>query len=73
VRRVRFSLHDSGTIKVVRTIIVLSSAHDCAHASVSEHLNTGWTLCEQQMELRSKCSEMEKGGENNFLSSCIMW
>jgi hypothetical protein len=37
-----------------------------AHASVSWHLNTGWTLRERQRELSSKCSEMEKGGEKIF-------
>jgi hypothetical protein len=55
------------------TILVLSSAHDWARASVSGNLNTGWILREQQRELSSKCSEMEKGGEKNFLSSCFMW
>jgi hypothetical protein len=65
-RRLLFSSHDSGTVGVLRTMLVLACAHDRAHASVSEHLNTGWTLCEQQRELRSKCSEMEKGVENNF-------
>jgi hypothetical protein len=34
-RRDRFSPRDSGTVKVLRTILVLSSTHDCAHASVS--------------------------------------
>jgi hypothetical protein len=29
-RRVRLALHDSGTVKVLRTILVLSNAHDCA-------------------------------------------
>jgi hypothetical protein len=29
---------------------------------VSWHLNTGQILCEQQRELRLKCSEIEKGG-----------
>jgi hypothetical protein len=65
-RGVRISPHDSGTVNVLRTILVLSSSHDCAHASVSGHLNTGWTLREHQRELRSKCSEMEKGGEKPF-------
>jgi hypothetical protein len=40
---------------------------------VSGHLNTGWTFCEQQGELRSKCSEKEKGREAQILSSCFMW
>jgi hypothetical protein len=53
-RRVRLSPHDSGTVNVLRTILVLSSAHDCAHASVSGHLNAGWILWDQQRELRSK-------------------
>jgi hypothetical protein len=38
------------------------TAHECAHASVIRHLNTEWTLSEQQRKLRSKCSEIEKGG-----------
>jgi hypothetical protein len=61
-RRVRFSPHDSGTVKVLCTIIVLSSAHNYVHASVLGHC----TLCKQQRELRSKCNEMEKGGERTF-------
>jgi hypothetical protein len=60
VRRVLFSSHDSGTAKVLRTIFVLSSVHECAHASVSEHLNAGLTLYEQQREFMSKCSEVGK-------------
>jgi hypothetical protein len=60
--RVLFSPHDRGTVNVLRAILVLSSAHDCAHASDSENLNTGCTLCEQQRELRLKCSDMVKGG-----------
>jgi hypothetical protein len=43
-RRVWFAPYDSGTVKVLRTILVLSIARGCAHASVSGHLNTGWTL-----------------------------
>jgi hypothetical protein len=43
-----------------------------AHASVSGHLNTGRTLCEQQRECRWKCSEMQTGGGKNLLSSCLM-
>jgi hypothetical protein len=66
-RRVRFSPHDSGTVEVLLTILVLSSSHDCAHecayASISGHLSTGWTLCEKQTELRSKCNELVEGGE----------
>jgi hypothetical protein len=65
-RRVWFSPHESGTAKVLHTILGLSSTHESAHASVSGHVNTRWTLCEQQRELRSKCSEMEKGGETIF-------
>jgi hypothetical protein len=37
-----------------------------ANAMLSGHLNTGWPLCEQQRELRLKCSEMEKDGEETF-------
>jgi hypothetical protein len=65
-RRVRFSPHDSGTVKVLRTILALSIEHECAHAPVSGHTNAGWTLCEQQRQLRSKCSEMERGGGQKF-------
>jgi hypothetical protein len=42
-------------------------------ATLSWHLNTGGTLCEQHRELRSKCSEIEKGGGRNFLNSRFMW
>jgi hypothetical protein len=38
------------------------TAHEFAHASISGHLNTRCTMGEQQRELRSKCSKMEKGG-----------
>jgi hypothetical protein len=31
----RFSLHDSRNVKVLHTILVLSSAHDYAHVPVS--------------------------------------
>jgi hypothetical protein len=76
-RKARFSPHDSGTVAVLRKILVLPSAHECAHASVSGHLDTGWTMCEQQRELRSKCNEIEKNicrrGRRVFLSSCFMW
>jgi hypothetical protein len=65
-RRVQFSQGDSGTVKVLCTILVLSSAHNCVHALVPGHLNTGCLLCKQQRELRPKCSEMEKGGERTF-------
>jgi hypothetical protein len=65
-RRVRFSPHDSRTVRVLRMILVLLSAHNCVHASVARHLNTGCTLCKQQRELRSKCSEIEKGDERTF-------
>jgi hypothetical protein len=53
-----------GVLFSSRTTLVISSAHDCAHASVSARFirNTGWTLLEQQTELRLKCSEMEKDG-----------
>jgi hypothetical protein len=61
--RLAFSSHGSVTVGVLRTVRVLSSARDYAHASVSGHWSTGWTLCEQQRELRLKRSEMEKGGE----------
>jgi hypothetical protein len=73
-RRVWFSPHDSRTVKVIRSVLILSSTHECANATVSGHLNTGWILCEQQRELRSKCSKMEKVGEGgrDFLSSCFM-
>jgi hypothetical protein len=60
-RRVRFLPLDSGTVEVLSTILVLSSIHERAHASVSGNLNMGWTFCEQQRELRSKCSAMENG------------
>jgi hypothetical protein len=53
-RRVRFHHMIAELSRVLRT-------HECAHASVSGNLNTGWTLCEQQRELRSKCNETEKG------------
>jgi hypothetical protein len=46
-RGVRFSPHVSGTVKVLHKILVLSSAHDCAHASVLGHLNTERTLGKQ--------------------------
>jgi hypothetical protein len=72
VRWVRFSPLDSGNIKVLRTIFVVWSAYDCAHASVSGHMNTGQTLCKQQRELKSKCREMEEGGGTSFPSSCFM-
>jgi hypothetical protein len=62
-RRIWFSPYDTGTVKVLRTILVLSSAHDCTHAILG-HLNTGWILCEQRRELRSKCNEKGKCGEN---------
>jgi disulfide bond formation protein DsbB len=65
-RRVRFSPHDSGTVKVIGSILVLSSAHDCAHASVSGHLNTGWTLCEQRAELSRSAMKWRKVGEKTF-------
>jgi hypothetical protein len=75
-RRLGFSTHDSGTVKVLRKIPALSSAHgcvhECAHATVSGHLNTGWTLCEQQRELRSKSGETEKGGEKKLPVCCFM-
>jgi hypothetical protein len=58
--RLRVSAHDSGTVEVLRKMLVLSTAHECAHASVSGHLNTGWIFCEQQRELMSRCSEIEK-------------
>jgi hypothetical protein len=59
-----FAPHDSGIVEVLHTILVLSSAHNCAHASVSGHLNIGWTSCvEQRSSGRSERSEMEKGGE----------
>lgn len=48
--------------QILRTILVLSRAHECAHASASRHLN----MSKQQGELRSKCSEMEKGGRETF-------
>jgi hypothetical protein len=32
-------------------------------ATLSRYMNTGWTLCEQQRELRQKCSEMVKVGK----------
>jgi hypothetical protein len=31
--RLRFSPHDSGDVKVLGTLIVLSGAHHCAHAA----------------------------------------
>jgi hypothetical protein len=74
--RIQFSTHESGIFEIVPTILVAprahDSAHECAHASVSGNLNTGLTLCERQRELRSKCSQMEKGEEKNFLISCFM-
>jgi hypothetical protein len=74
---VLFSPHDSVAVKVLSMILVMSSSYDCVHKcgheSVSEPLNTGWTLCEQQRELKSKCSEWKKGGGRNFLSRCFMW
>jgi D-alanyl-D-alanine carboxypeptidase len=57
--RVRFSPQDTRTVHVLCKILVLSSAHDTAHVSVSEYLNTGWTLCEQQRELRSAQVEVQ--------------
>jgi hypothetical protein len=68
-----FSAHDSGTVKVQRTIFVLSSGHGYAHASVTEHLNTEMTLCEQQMELRPRCNKMGKGGGEISLNTYFMW
>jgi 3-dehydroquinate dehydratase len=53
--------HDSTTVKVLRTIIATSSAHD--YESVPGHLNTRWTLCKKQ---RSRCSQMEKGEQDIF-------
>jgi hypothetical protein len=35
--------------------------------TLSRHLNAGRSLWEQQRELRSKCSEMEKAGEKTIL------
>jgi hypothetical protein len=74
--RLWFSPHDSGNIKVFRTILVLPGAHQCAHASVSKHLNTGCTFCEQQREPMSKCSEMDIGvscGENCTLLALFVF
>jgi hypothetical protein len=51
-RKIRFLPHDSGTVRVLRTILVLSSAHDCADASDLLHSNTDWTLCVEQREFR---------------------
>jgi hypothetical protein len=70
--RVRFSSHDRRTVNVLCAILVLARAHDCAHASLQKNLNTGWTLCEQQRELRPKFSDMVKGGGENFASRCFM-
>jgi hypothetical protein len=69
-RRIRLSPHDSGTVKASRTILVPLSSFT-AHTSVSAHLNAHmhtFTHCEQQRELRWKCSEMEKygGGGGTF-------
>jgi hypothetical protein len=64
-RRVRFSPHDSGTVNVLRTTRIVNSVEGITPqmwGTLSGHLNTGWTLCEQERELRSKCSEMETGG-----------
>jgi hypothetical protein len=41
-RIVRFSEHVNIDIKVLRAILILSGANDCAHVSVSEHLNIEW-------------------------------
>jgi hypothetical protein len=71
-KTVWFSSHDDENVKGLRTMLVLSSAHDCAHAQVSGHVNTGWTLCEQNERLRSKLSETENRGAKVFLSSCFM-
>lgn len=65
-RIVRDSPHDRGTLNILPTIIVLSSAHDFAHASISGHLNIRWTFCEQQRELKLKYSELGKGGGKTF-------
>jgi hypothetical protein len=62
VKTVRFSEYDSGIVNVLYTIFVLSSVHECAHASVLGHMNARWTLYGQQSELMLKCSEMERGG-----------
>jgi hypothetical protein len=40
---------------------------------VSGHLNAGRAFCEQQREIRSKCSEKEKGEVGDILSSQFMW
>lgn len=39
-------------------------------ATLSGHLHTGRTPCKQQQELKSKRSELEKGGGKDFISSC---
>jgi hypothetical protein len=38
--RVRFSSREKGTVKVLRRILFLSRAHECAHASVTGNLDT---------------------------------
>jgi hypothetical protein len=51
---------------------VLYCEHESAHVSVSGHLRTRWALCGQQRELRSKCSEMKKGGGGGKLGDCFI-
>lgn len=40
--------------------ILWKQSHHKRVVTVPENLNTRWTSCKQQRELRSKCSEMEK-------------
>jgi hypothetical protein len=46
--------------------ILWKESHLRCVATFSGHLNTRWTLCEQERELRSKCNEVEKSGGKTF-------
>jgi hypothetical protein len=63
IEKLNYSFHHmtAQLSRVLRTILVLSCAHRSAHASVSGHLNTGWSFCDQQRELTWKCSRIQKG------------
>jgi hypothetical protein len=69
-KRILFTLHESGTVRVLCTILVLSSAHECVRTSIS--VTTAFHSADVSSKGNSDWSAVKQRtlGES-FLDSCV--